>query len=281
MRKLKNQVVALLTATLLVMISLSGCDTVDNQLLPYEGSRPLIVQGVTTSFAPDISWVGGRVAAVGINRGETAALDSTLVWMHRADNDGIDSPIFVREMLDAAAVENVGGTPTDSLVAGETYTVWLATAQALEAGLDSTLVDDHHYADSTFTADYLLRGRSFGGVDVEFSIFRDQRIVSNTYTATWTPADQAFRRIAIRNATVGGFDNLMWHIVLPEDQPDTITSPLVIGSAPDNAIVATEWEGFAEGAHTFWAATDEWNGTEFGFGTQGYAFFQIFPNNFE
>lgn len=268
-------------AALLPILLFGGCDGADNPLADYQGERPLIIQRVTQSFAPDVQWVGGRVAAIGINRGERAALDSTLVWIHQVDGDQISAPVFVRDVLDADIVESFGGAPTDSLDADQTYTVWLATAEALSAQLDTTLVDEHSFADSTFTTRYLLNGRSFGGVSVEFRIFRDQRLTSDRYTATWTPADQAFRRVAINNATVGSFNTstLIWHIVLPDDQEDSIRSPLVIGSTPEDAIVAVEWDGFGQGAHTFWAATDQWDGQSFGFRTPGYAFFQINASN--
>lgn len=270
-----------LTALIAVMLAWSGCDQAENPLAPYEGGRPLIIQRLTQSFAPDVQWVGGRVAAVGINRGEVAALDSTLVWMHSTEGDAVGSPVFVRDVLDEEAVTKVGGTPSDSLQDGETYTLWLAEQSALDAGLQGGSVDAFSFADTTFTLTYLLSGRSAGGVDVDFTIFRDQRLVSDEFRVTWTPASQAFRRLAIRNATVGGFTDLLWHVVLPDDISDNITPPVVIGQLPEGAIEATPWSGFATGNHVFWATTSDWSGDSFGFRTAGYAFFQIFGSNFE
>ncbi len=267
--------------TVLFAVAFGGCDVAENPLAPYEGERPLLIQRVTESFAPDVQWVGGRVAAVGINRGETAALDSTLVWLHSADGNEVDSPVFVREVIDEDGVTKVGGTPTDSLEDGRTYTLWFAEQSAIDAGLQESALDEHSFADTTFTLSYLLNGRSAGGVDVDFTIFRDQRLVSDEFRVTWTPSSQAFRRIAIRHATVGGFTDLLWHIVLPDDESDSITPPLVIGEEPEDAIVATPWSGFADGNHVLWAATSEWDGESFGFRTDGYAFFQMFASNFE
>ena len=264
---------------LCLALILTGCDTEENPLAPYEGNRPLIVQNVTTSFSPDIAWVGGRVSAVGINRGERAALDSTLVWLHVANDNEIESPVYVREVLDESGVTKVGGTPTDSLEHGETYTLWIAEKEAYDAALSGAAIDAFAFADTTFTVSYLLRGRSAGGVGVQFTIFRDQRILSDVYNVDWTPA-VPFRRVAIRNSTVGGFSDLLWHIVLPDSLPDSITPPLVIGAAPENAIEAVEWDGFNSGQHILWAATEDWDGESFGFRTEGYAFFSIFADNF-
>lgn len=269
---------AVLVAALLVC---GGCDQAENPLAPYEGHRPLVIQRLTESFAPDLQWVGGRVAAVGINRGEIAALDSTLVWMHTSDGDEIDSPVYVRESLNKNEVTSMGGTPSDSLEDGVSYTLWLAEQSALDAALQGGAVDSFSFADTTFTLSYLLTGRSGGGVDADFTIFRDERLTSDDYQLTWTPVDLAFRRIAIRNATLGGFTNLLWHVVLPDSLPDSITPPVVIGQAPEDALVATPWSGFATGGHVLWAATSDWNGSSFGFNTDGYSFFQIFAANFE
>lgn len=270
-----------LLAVLLTVAAMVGCDQTENPLAPYEGERPLIVQRLTQSFAPDLQWVGGRVAAVGINRGGRAALDSTLVWMNSTEGDNVASPVYVRESLDADAVMKVGGTPTDSLADGVTYTFWLATQEALDTGLADGAFDPHAFVDTTFTLTYLLRGRSAGGVSVDFSIFRDQRLLSDAFKITWTPSSQAFRRLAIRNATLGGFTDLLWHVVLPDNLPDSITPPVVIGETPEQALVATPWSGFGTGNHVLWATTSEWDGSSFGFRTTGYAFFQIFGSNFE
>ncbi len=264
-----------------IAAGLTGCDSGQNPLADYEGERPFIIQNLTQSYSPDFQWVGGRAAAVGINRGETAALDSTLIWMRISGSETISSPISIRDEFDDSEVANRGGQPSDSLEDGVTYTIWVADEAALASGLDSTAVDEHALIDSTFEAAYFLAGRSGGGIDVEFSIVRDQTLLEDRYVASWVPADLGFRQVAIRPASVGGFTNLLWHIVIPEDEEGELTSPLIIGEIPDDASVAIEWTGWADGPHTFWAATDEWNGESFGFNTPGYAFYQMFASNFE
>lgn len=275
MRKLFRQVVVAAAVVALIPV-ISGCDTVDNQLLPYDGSRPLIVQQVTTSFAPDISWVGGRAAAVGINRGTEPALDESLVWLYTADGNDLDSPVYVRDALDSGAVESYGGTPTDSLADDETYTLWVADSSAFAAGLTGEL-DQHALVDTTFHLKYLLTGSRppfSGGLGIEFDVIQDERLLDQTFTITWHPATP-LRRLAIRTGTTGGFNNLIWHIVVPEGEQANLTPPLVINDPPDNVIVATEWDGFGTDRYVLWGANDDWNGESFSFRTEGYAFYQI------
>ena len=270
-----------LVAGMLALCVMPGCDTVEPPLRSYDGKRPFIIQDVTQSWTPDVQWVGGRAAAVGVNRGEHAALDSTLVWMRRVGADEIDPPISIGSEFDADAVAALGGVPTDSLASGDIYTVWVASEAALAADLDSTALDEFALADSTFQTDYAFTGRSFGGVGVRFSVVRDESLAGERFVIYWTPANVGFRQMAIRDATTGGFTNLLWHIIMPEDRGEEIRSPVVIGSPPEGAIVGTEWSGWAEGSQTVWAATDAWDGQAFDFTTPGYAFFLALAGNFD
>lgn len=269
-----------LVAGIVALCVISGCDTVEPPLRPYDGERPYIIQDVTQSWTPDVQWVGGRAAAIGVNRGAHAALDSTLVWMRRVDADEIDPPISINGEFDADAVASLGGVPTDSLASGETYTVWVASEEALDANLDSTALDQDALADSTFQTRYAFEGNSFGGARVEFTVVRDQSLTGVRYLIFWTPTNVGFRQLAIRDATTGGFTNLLWHIVMPDDRGEEIRSPVIIGSPPEGAVVATEWSGWADGAQTIWATTDAWDGT-FRFISPGYAFFQALESNFK
>ena len=261
---------------------LAGCDSSSDLLAPYEGERPLILQRVTQSSTPDIQWVGGRVAAIGVNRGTQAALDSTLVWVQRADADEVSSHVTIGEGGDDDFVRTLGGSPVESLVDGETYTVWLATTSALETGLDTTQVNAFAFVDTTLTMALILRGRSGGdpNIDLNATITRDERLTGTQFRVTWTPADVPFRQLAIRNSTTGGFTDLVWHIVTPEDEPAGITSPVIIGEAPEGTQEVIPFEGFEPSTYTLWMVTDDWGG-QFGIRSAGYAFFTILSTNFE
>lgn len=282
LRLLKRRIPArFLVAACTMTALLAGCDTDENPLAPYGGERPFIIQNLTQSYSPDLQWVGGRATAVGINRGEAPALDSTLVWMRISSGDEISSPISIGDEFDIEEVMSRGGQPTDSLEDGVVYTVWVADQEALSAELDTTLLDNFSLIDSTFQAAYLLTGRSGGGVDVDFSIVRNQTLAGDEYVLNWTPADLAFRQIAIRQASSGGFTNLLWHVVIPEDEGGEMRTPVIVGETPPDAVVGTEWAGWGDGTHTLWATTEEWDGESFGFNSPGYAFYQMFASNFE
>ena len=213
----------------------AGCDDDSNPLAPYRGQRPLTLQRVTISATPDLQWVGGRVAAVGVNLGTTAALDSTLVWMIRADEDAISSAVTVGEAGDDAFVQNLGGTPVDSLPNGEEYTFWIAERSVLDAGLEdgppSGPLGVFGFADTTFTLSYMLRGRSGGDPAFldEIRIIRNQRLTSDAYSVTWTP-EVGVRRLAIRQGSSGAFTDLVWDILVEEDDENGIRPPVTIGA---------------------------------------------------
>ena len=74
---------------------------------------------------------------------------------------------------------------------------------------------------------------------------------------------------------------MAWHVVLPDDAPGGIHPPVTIGVPPPGTLEVQPWTGFEPTNHVLWMVTDAWNGESFGFRTEGYAFYQIFANNFE
>ena len=283
-------------AVLLAWAALAGCTDETNTLAPYEGSRALDLLRVTQNFTPELQWVGGRVAAVGVNRGSTAALDTSLVWLQTAPGNDIGSYVTVGQNTADELVRSFGGTPVDSLADGETYTFWIAEQSAFDLALDSTRIDSGAFADTTFTMELLLRGNSRGDSDlgVEYRVVREERLTETRYVVTWTP-EVAFRRLAIRVAPVGGFTDLIWHVLVPDDEQGEIRPPVVIGETPPGAQEAVPFQGFvvddefhapddstdvAAPVHTLWAVTENWNGA-FTPSATGYTFFQMFGCNFD
>jgi hypothetical protein len=251
-------------------LSLAACSDEANPLAPYLGHRDLEFLRVTQHSQPDLQWVGGRVAAVGVNRGAKAALDSTLIWIRTATDNSISSIVAIDSDFDAAFVESVGGTPQESLMHDETYTFWIADASVIQAGLDPAAGQPGDFEARTMKMNFVVGGIPRSAMGVVFTIRREERIVSDYYVISWTPEDVALRRLVINNGTSPGWTDHIWHILTPDDQPPSITSPVVIGLPPEGTVEVTPWpeDGFPlpecprfQRTHMLWAVTDAWNET--------------------
>ena len=273
-----------LIAVVVIAMTTSGCDDDANPLAPYAAERELILQRVTLSAKPHLQWVGGRVAAVGVNRGPTAALDTTLVWIVTADDNTISSAVSIGADFDQDAIRQFGGTPIDSLQDATEYTFWLAEKSVFDAGLPAGQRDVFSFVDTTFTLSYRLVGRSGGdsGFVGSIEIVRDQTLTSDTYLVMWSPAQAGVRRLAIRQASSGGFTDLVWDLIADDENADGIVSPVTIGQIPPGVLVGAEWpdDGFSSATYTLWMVNQSWTGS-FSPRASGYAFFQIFSSNFE
>lgn len=266
-------------AVVVAALSIAACSEDSNPVASYEGERPLEFLAVTQSYTPQVQWVGGRVSAIGVNRGSSAALDSTLLWIMAADDNTISSFVSVGDGEDSDLVSQYGGTPRDSLEDGETYTFWMAERDVMDASLDPSSFDGFNFTDTTVTLNLMLNGRSLGGEEVEISVRRDQTLTGTRYIVEWTPAGIPFRQIGITQGRVGGFTDLVWHVVQPDSLEDDIHSPVVIGNVPAGADEAVAWSGFQPATFILWMTTSDWDGN-FGARSPGYAYFQIFDTNF-
>jgi hypothetical protein len=143
----------------------------------------------------------------------------------------------------------------------------------------------------------ILRGQVGGdrNLGVRFWITRDERLTGETFTVRWTPETVRFRRLAIRQATTGGFQNLTWHIVSPEGGPEVISSGVVLDVVPPGAQEAAPFIDFERDltfsppddagdvtppTYILWAATDQWN-LSFAPTAPGYAWHRILSCNFD
>lgn len=270
-----------LLALALCAVLSAGCDSGSNPLAPYEGARPLTFLRVTQNFQPDVQWVGGRVAAVGVNRGPRAALDSTLVWLQTASGNEIASHVTFGQAGDDAAVAQYGGVPLDSLEDGAEYTFWLAEEAAFEAALEEGALTPHTFVDTTVTMNLFLRGTSRGGAGIDVRIVRSETLLETRYFVHWTPAIP-FRQVGLRKgAGIPGFRDLVWHTVQSEGD-DAILPPLTIGVAPEGAsdAVAFPESGFESDSYVLWMTDSTWQG-DFSLRAPGLAYFVIFASNFE
>src|SRR5690606_17697931 len=136
--------------------------------------------------------------------------------------------------------------------------------------------------DTRMTLTLVRGGRAGGdpGLRVASRVGREEGLTEGQFVVSWRP-EVPLRRLAIRQGPTGGFTDLVWHVLVPEDEGGVILPPVVIGEAPPGTVEAVPFpaEGFAPSVHTLWGVTEDWEG---GFGNfaAGYTFFQIFANNF-
>ncbi len=276
----------LLFLTALLALSAVSCNNQSNTLAPYAGPRGLKMMAVTQNFTPDIQWLGGRVAAVGVNEGNKPALDSTLVYLMDAPVDSITykSSSFVTygTSEDNSMLQDFGGKFQDSLQSGQTYTFWVATTDAFHSKLDSSSLNADSFADTTVQMQLFLRGQSGGETDSQgnlittLKIVHEQTLLDDKYVMEWTPASHAFRRIGINAASFGSFTNMVWHVVTPDSLADNMESPVTIGVAPPGTQEAVPFSGFKPGqVYMVWMVDSTWNGS-FAPSSKGYVWFRVF-----
>lgn len=278
-----KRILFLLSVVMAGAFVLAACDSGAGDLAPYEGDRPLVLFKITQSFSPDIQWVGGRVAAVGVNAGEKAAFDSTLVWLALAEGDNISSHATVGEETARSRIESLGGTPLDSLAAGRQYTFWLATKEAVDAQLQEGALNEHTFLDTTINLQYEIRGRLRTRENVTVNAYRDQKLAADRVVVRWTPGDVRFRRVALRPSSSPGWEGLVWHIQTPDGESPKISSP-VISDQPQEGLLILEpfpEAGLTAGVpYTLWLATDSWN-SSFALNSPGLAYIQVFASSIQ
>ncbi len=137
----------------------TSCEETDNTLAPYVGSPKM--SGLTIenkSFTPKITWVGGYVSAIGINKGPKAALDSTLVWLINKSGNGIKYPVKYGELQDGVQdlTTQFGGNHLTELLEDSIYTFWLMKEDVWS--IVTTNPEKYIFADSNLTENYLVSG---------------------------------------------------------------------------------------------------------------------------
>jgi len=285
MNKKSVLTIFLIVFSLVCLLLIRCTEEESSTLAPYQGDRPLKMLKVTKNFVPEIQWLGGRVAAVGVNQGGLAALDASLVWLTTTEGNTINSAVKFATNTDTEKILQYGGTPLDSLQDQTEYTFWIAEKALFDAGLDSILFTEYNFARVSQTTNLVFLGRpggekgNGGDLVVTVTVFREETLRKDKFIIDWEPKDIPFRRIAINEGVVGGWTDLLWHVVLPDSLPDNIYPPVVIGAAPEGTFEANKWpeSGFEIGHfYMVWMANEKWTESDFGRSATGYAYYQIF-----
>ena len=147
-----------------------GCKNEDAALAPYTpGSVTLNAMQVESgTYVPTISWGGGYVSALGVNKGTRARLDTSLIWLIHQAGDAIH---YQRQfgVLPTGAQDlttTYGGQPNTTLAEDQMYSFWVAKDDvwgAITSNAGKTLVSDTNATGlSRVSGDTLyLNARSF------------------------------------------------------------------------------------------------------------------------
>jgi len=127
-RKIIHQFSFVVIALSIIVGLFCSCNEVSSTLAPYSGTPAMSdIEIQSGSYLPKVTWLGGYVSVFAVNRGTHAGLDTSLVWLIYASNDGIHYPIKFNELPSGAQdlTAQYGGEKIDSLAEDYTYTFWV------------------------------------------------------------------------------------------------------------------------------------------------------------
>lgn len=133
-----------------------SCNSTEDGLTPYVGSPKMSKITVESgTFKPKITWSGGFVSVVGVNKGASAKLDSTIIWLIKSNNNDIRYPVTYGESPEGTQnlTSQFKGETLDSLSEDFTYTYWV-----IKGNLWDQIAQ---YSGKTLTEDSTLAAGSF------------------------------------------------------------------------------------------------------------------------
>lgn len=139
----------------------SSCSDDDSGVADYAGSPEVSsIRIEENSFNPKITWLGGYVSVIGVNRGNRAALDTSLVWLIRTDGNNIHYPVKFGTLPSGASdiTTQFGGIKIDSLNEDEVYTFWVLKEDVWSQV--STHPNSRLVSDSTISSSIIAEGDS-------------------------------------------------------------------------------------------------------------------------
>lgn len=234
----------LIFCIIFMMISFYSCQDVDNTLAPYAGSPR--VSGLTLeerSFTPKITWIGGYVTAIGINKGTRAALDSTLIWLMYKENDGIRYPVQYGQLQNGAQdlTTQFGGIKISELIEDSVYTIWVIKQNvwnSLSALPNKTIV-----ADSSISEMFVVVNDT---IKVSNSVHTQVTKNLDNYINVYDVA--AFGRlgsIKIEKPTTSNNPLISWTIV-QSGVTDTLLAAIGIAEGNQYSSASSIWEVYSE-----------------------------------
>jgi len=292
---------------------LTACGEDDHALVSYQGQRALAdIVLEADSYTPKITWVGGYVSVLGVNRGTRALLDTSLVWLIRIDGNNLRFPVtFGQTPAGAQNITNqYGGQSIDRLQEDVDYTFWVMKAEAwnevsgqanklliVDASSAAPAVavrNDSVFVSAAFHTQQLLpldvyvnirEFRSFGRLAV---LTLEPTNTSNNPIIRWSiqqagVTDSLVAVIGVVNATSYLPDNVVWEAWSEEvvggqtrfGTKNVIAAPVILGQALAGTRVFYEYpvQGLERNRDYYvWIANNAWDGDNHGRTVNFYAY---------
>jgi hypothetical protein len=262
------------------VLSVSGCLKSAPPIAPYDPGTVKLTTLTTEAgvYIPRVSWIGGYVAAVGVNFGRDARLDTSLIWLvYGAGNSIHYQPRFGQVPPGARDLTTTfGGHPATKLAEDQTYTFWVAkddlwgaitaypgkhlvadSAATVPARIsnDTLFLDSQSFLSAIEPVDVYIGIRNvhpvgrLGVINVVQTNTSNSPIISFQINQTGTlPPDSLLTNLGICVSQQYDVGAVIWEILAVDTtsgQPvywatDVISSPVIAGEAiPGTAVFTT------------------------------------------
>lgn len=229
---------------IIIIIVFISCENSDNTLAPYVGSPNVSgLQIEAKSYTPKITWIGGYVTVLGINRGSRAALDNSLVWLIYKSGNDIHYPVQYGQLPNGVQdlTSQYGGSSIPELIEDSTYTIWVIkedvwTVLTMNPGkiitIDSALTQISSIVGDTIKLSASVHTQKTQNLDNYLNIYE-----ISTFGRLGI--------IGIEQTNTSNDPKLSWTITQPE-ATDTLIAAIGIADGSQYSSSASIWEAYSE-----------------------------------
>jgi hypothetical protein len=229
---------------IMIIIVFISCENSDNTLAPYVGSPNVSgLQIEEKSYTPKITWIGGYVTVLGINRGSRAALDNSLVWLIYKSGNDIHYPVQYGQLPNGVQdlTSQYGGSSIPELIEDSTYTIWvikedvwtvLTTNPGKIITIDSALTQTSSIVGDTIKLSASVHTQKTQNLDNYLNIYE-----ISTFGRLGI--------IGIEQTNTSNDPKLSWTITQPE-ATDTLIAAIGIAEGSQYSSSASIWEAYSE-----------------------------------
>lgn len=278
------------------------CEEDKSTLAPYEGQTYLSEITIEKkTLSPKFTWLGGYISAFGINRGQEAALDSTLQWLVHTDGNNLRYPLEYGVVPEGAVdLTSQYGGEFESLIEDSNFTFWVVKAEgwdtiknntgktllqteidsAKESNQDTLFIDNYNYLKKSFRID-IYTNIDTNSIKLRGGLAKINLIetdTSNSPVVTWEIIDDDFNDSLISATGICegvSYDptKIVWEAWSVDTvdgetmygSKNVIRQPLIMGQDLPGTRVFTQFpeQGLERNKnYLFWIAGEGWNGED-------------------